>query len=457
MPSAYGSSEQQLPKRIYINGLQTITQKYGNYRTITGPFGGTPIDAGEKLTATVNSANSWTFPDNSIARAYGDPNQVDTLVMHSATISFSSENLSLEDLPADGFCEVQYIITTPSLPGARGLFGIGQDVGAFRQSSFQVNIPQLDRARVFQSSTNTNLPIILSDGDPIQVIAPATGPKEGEPIFPVTRLNYLALGANGDFGEGTSSITIQIKILLANGRYLTSPIQRITINPSSVVNDMSPQGVNLIDTITNLTYAYGTGGVGPYLTPIEPIPAEERLVATFNAANSYTAEPDSLAYAYDNGAEDLPQILNIWTPTLDTTPLNIADYPSEELTYEYQFRWEAYPSEVEGILWEGETGMASPVEVVAGKFVQTYSRQYEGPTSDLIDEVETWPSIGYESIPFDPESIWEAVRHYNDNGPPGYTFEFIVRILQVDGVTFTTSTPVTITIPQSAVRNYIPS
>ena len=452
MPSAYGSSEQQLPKRIFINGLQTITQKYGNYRTVTG---GTAIDAGEQLTATVNSGNSWTFPDNSIAKAYGDPLSSDTLVMHSATISFSSENLALTDLPPDGQCEVQYIIKTPLDGGQRGLFGVGQDAGAFRPPSFQVRIRQTDRAKVFKSSTNTNLPTILSDGDPIQVIAPAN--EQGREIPSVSRLNYLALGANGDFGGGSSYITIQIKILLANGRYLTSAPQRININPSSVVEDMSPQGVNLIDSFTNLTYAYGTGGVGPFLTPIEPIPAEERLVATFNAANSYTAEPDSLAYAYDNGAEDLPQILNIWTPTLDTTPLNIADYPPEELTYEYQFRWEAYPSELEGILWEGETGMASPVEVVAGKFVQTYSRQYEGPTSDLIDGVETWPSIGYESTPFDPETIWESVRHYNDNGPPGYTFEFIVRILQADGVTFTTSTPVTVTIPQAAVRNYIPS
>ena len=452
MPSAYGSSEQQLPKRIYINGLQTITQKYGNDRVVTG---GTAIDASEQLTATVNSGNSWTFPDNSIAKAYGDPLSSDTQVMHSATISFSSENLSLDDLPEDGSCEVQYIFTTPSGGGERGLFGVGQDAGRFRPSSFQVKITDTDRAKVFQSSTNTNLPTILSDADPIQLIAPAN--SENGLIPPVSRLNYLTLGANGDFGEDPSYITIQIKILLANGRYLTSASQRFTINPSSVVNDMSPQGVNLIDSFTNLTYAYGTGGVGPFLTPIEPIPAQEQIVATFNAANSYTAEPDSLAYAYDNGEEDLPQILNIWTPTLDTTPLNIADYPPSELTYEYQFRWEAYPSEVEGILWEGETGMASPVEVVAGKFVQTYSRQYEGPTSDLIDEVETWPSIGYESTPFDPESIWESVRHYNDNGPPGYTFEFIVRILQADGVTFTTSTPVTVTIPQSAVRNYIPS
>lgn len=452
MPSAYGSSEQQLPKRIFINELQTITQKYGNLRTVTG---GTAIDAGEQLTATVNSGNSWTFPDNSIAKAYGDPLSSDTQVMHSATISFSSENLSLEDLPADGSCEVQYIFTTPSEGGERGLFGVGQDAGAFRPSSFSVTITDADRAKVFQSSTETILPTILSDGDPIQLIAPATA--EGSLIPSVSRLNYLALGANGDFGEGPSDITIQIKILLANGRYLTSASQTFTINPSSVVNDMSPQGVNLIDSFTNLTYAYGTGGAAPFATPIEFIPAEERIVATFNADNSYTAEPDSLAFAYDNGAEDLPQILNILIPTLNTTPLNIADYPPSELYYEYQFRWEAYPSEFEGILWDGEQGMAYPVEVEAGKFVQTYSNQYEGPTSDLIDEVETWPSIGYESTPFNPETIWQSVRYYNDGGPAGYTFEFIVRILQGDGVTFTTSTPVTVTIPQSAVRNYIPS
>lgn len=446
MPSVYGCSAQQSSTppppapSIAISSVTFTTQSYGT--TLAATPTGIPVN--DKITTILNAGNSFTVPTDGLAQYYSNSN-TSQQVFHTMEVAYTATNWVEADLPTNGNCQFVFqTLLNESFNNSQlntwPLEGFVQ--GTFLPDSAKINgvrittTPELNRSDVFLLS-----PILGEEGFDLlnRVQYLTNGVVRGQ--NDTRLLNNIVFAAQNL--SASSSFDLVISVLLADGSYVTSPAQEITI-PSGAVKTNLVGGIG-INSFTTTTEAYGiqiTGGGPPPEYPITAITIPSQIfVSALNTANGFTTPETAtnvgMAQGY-NSPDPTEQVLHSYVINIDTSALTLSDYPATELIVEYLFSWDADATNINpeeaGILWSGELGQPTGSTNVGSIF--TTSGGVE------LDSINTNTIIPFASVDLPIEG--DSNRDYNSSwkaysvvaGEPvvaPYTVNLKVRIQKTDG------------------------
>ena len=464
LPSIYGCSSQQSSTppppapSIAISAVTFTTLSYGT--TFAATPTGVPLS--DRIITPLNAGNSFTVPTDGLAQYYSNSN-TSQQVFHMMEVAYTPTNWAESDLPTNGNCQFIFETTMNEAPAASQLNTWpleGNVEGGFLPNSSKTDgvrittTPELDRGDIFLLS-----PILGEEAFPllngVQVLA------GGEPAETnnTDRLNKIVFAAQ-NLGA-SSSFELVIKVLLADGSYVTSPAQTITI-PSGAVKTNLVAGIG-INSFTTTTEAYGvqlSGGSEPPITAIT-IP-DEIYVSALNTANGFTtpeiATNVGMAQGYNAPDDPAEQVLHSFVINIDTSALTLSDYPATNLIVEYLFSWDAGSTNIDpsmGILWSGELGQAQGSTNVGSIFTTSGGNE--------LDSINTDAVIPFASVDLPIEG--DSNRDYNSSwkayavsaGDPvdsPYAVNLKVRIQRTDG-SFIESAEVPLNITANGVLDTI--
>ena len=456
LPSIYGCSSQSStpPPSIAISAVTFTTISYGT------TFAATPtaIPVSDQIGSLLNAGNSFTIPTDGLAQYYSN-SSASQQVFHKMEVAYTPTNFDESDLPAeDG--NIFVFETTLNNSFADSQLNTwpleGSQAGGFLPDSSKT-----DGVRITATGAESSQVFLLSPilgvedfpllNDEVQIL------RNGLVVSStnVASLNGIVFAAQ-NLGS-SSSFELVIKVLLADGSYVTSPAQTITI-PSGAVKTNLVAGMG-INSFTTTTKAYGVqiaGGSEPPITAIaDPLQIH---VSALNTGNSFTtpefATNVGMAQGYNAPDDPAEQVLHSFVVNIDTSALTLSDYPATELIVEYLFSWDADSTNIDpskGILWSGELGQAQSSTNVGSIF--TTSGGVE------LDSINTDAVIPFASVNLpiqgdsnqDYNGAWKAYSVIAGNPVDApYTVNLKVRIQKTDG-SFTESAEVPLNITANGV------
>ena len=170
-----------------LNSFTTVTISYG-----TNTNNQTSVPVNERITTTLNSGNSFTVPNEGLRSAYNEET-FGIPLNHSFTPQINGSSIVASELPANGACEVSYVFTFNPERYPVKIYDL--EFATVKDTSpFTVTFDGLNRNEFTGSSRN--LPAFISNND-LSLIAPNPG----------------------DFAA--PSLTVEIKILMADGTFIT--------------------------------------------------------------------------------------------------------------------------------------------------------------------------------------------------------------------------------------------
>ena len=382
-------------------------------------------------------------------------------------IQYSASNFTETDLPTDGSCEFQIDITnystaSPSSSQLNTWPLEGNESGVFLPNSSKapgsrINSTGYNRAEVFEglqtigavsldgSSDSFPMDFLLLDGDGSVV--------ENNNTNRTTRIAFAAQ----NLGSSTS-FDMTVKILLADGTYASSSPTTITVPADAVKTNLVASPT--INSYTTTTAAYGVqnGGVGGN-PPTVALTGADIRVSALNSGNSFTTPNADVGVGMAQGFQDPPslpanQILHSWQVNVDTSTLNLADFPATLLFVEYEFSWDADETNIDpslGIFWDAETGAASIPTGSGPIFTITAQDELDGINTDTIIPFASvaLPVIG--DFDRDYNTAWKAYSaSVGDPVGAPYSVNLKVRIRKSD-LTFVESPVVALNITDGGV------
>jgi hypothetical protein len=459
LPTVYGcSSQSSTPPppapSIAISAVTFTTISYGT------TFAATPtgIAVNDQIITLLNAGNSFTVPTDGLAQYYSNSN-TSQQVFHKMEVAYTPTNFDESDLPAsDGNIFVFETTLNDSFAASQlNTWPLeGFDSGAFLPDSAKTDGVRITATGMESSQVFLLSPILGVEDFPLlndEVLIMRNG--EAVSATNCSRLSKIVFAAQ-NLGA-SSSLDLVIKVLLADGSYVTSPAQTITI-PSGAVKTNLVGGIG-INSFTTTTEAYGVQIVGGSEPPINAItnPAQI-LVSALNTGNSFTtpefATNVGMAQGYNDPDDPAEQVLHSFVVNINTSALTLSDYPATELIVEYLFSWDAESTNIDpsmGILWSGELGQAVGSTNVGGIFTTS--------TGMELDSINTDAVIPFASVNLpiqgdsnhDYNGAWKAYSVIA--GEPvsaPYTVNLKVRIQRTDG-SFTESAEVPLNITANGV------
>jgi len=183
-----------------IVSFTTVTVSYGS-----GTDTQISVPNAQRITATVNSGNSFTVPQGGL-RSFYDEETAGITLNHSFQPEIDGSSIVASELPADGACAVGYIFT-------------------FNPERYPVRIYNLEAEEVVTSSPAT---ITFGGLDRSALTV-------GDAILPALLLenpSFSVIAPNpGDFAQ--PALTVEIKILMADNTFI-SQSQAINLNDLSI-------------------------------------------------------------------------------------------------------------------------------------------------------------------------------------------------------------------------------
>ena len=458
LPSVYGCSSQQTSAPTPSATISSVTFTTVSYGTTLGASP-TSIPLGQQITATANTGNSFTIQPDTLAQYY-ENSDASKQVFHAMQVGYTATNFSITDLPTDGNCVVSWQTSMDNTPANSGLSTWptqGNVQGQFVPSSsketgmfWQVGLNGsgvLNRADVFETSPLVgDTPNALYEMQPTAYISSAGQQgASGEPNN-TTELQMLPFAAQ-NLGT-SSSFSIVLNITLADGSIVSTPAQTITIPAGAVKTNLV-----LGSTINSVTFTTATSGLTiPQLTPI---PGGSVCVATLNAGNSFTTPAitglnQGLAQ-YIGAPDPSLTVLHDYTVDLDTSNLDLTDFPTENPIVRYVFTWDgSIPDPAEGVLYEPELEQPLPVTGTPPSVSQTADYELEVPTNTLIP----LPSVVLPALPSTSSSEMSGgLRAYA--GLADYTVNLTVQIQKSDG-SYASSATQPLVFTSSGITEIIP-
>jgi hypothetical protein len=344
---------------------------------------------------------------------------------------------TLTENDTSGNCQVAFVTTLNDSPAASQLNTwplTGSYEGGFLPDSAKTNglrittSPSLQRIQMFPTAPIVGYTTIPLNGDIVEVL------REGVVVETnaTPRLNNITFAAQ-NLGA-SSSFDLVVGVRLGDGSTVSSPAQTITV-PAGAVKTNLLAGVG-INSYTTSTVAHGIQ-LGVDISPIEP---SQALVSALNTANSFTTPPNQIGVGMAQGfADPAQQVLHSWLLNLDTSALNLSDYPATNLIVEYVFSWDADATNIgpaEAILWSAEDGLPVTVSGPTGEatYTQTVGVELDSINTDtLIPQASiNLPAMGESNT--DYGGAWKAYSPLI--GEPvfaPYTVNLQVRIQKTDG------------------------
>lgn len=453
LPTVYGcSSQSSTPPppapSIAISGVAFTTISYGTTLEDTP----TPISVNDKITTMLNAGNSFTVPTDGLAQYYSNSNTTQQ-VFHMMEVAYTPTNFDESNLPAENNRFV-FETTLNDSPAASQLNTwplVGSQAGAFLPDSAKTDGVRITAVGMDSSQVFLLSPKLGEDGfellnSEVEILRSGLVVSSTN----VASLNGIVFAAQ-NLGA-SSSFELVIKVLLADGSYVTSPAQTITI-PSGAVKTNLVAGIGINSFITT-TEAYGVQN--PAITAITT-PAQIH-VSALNTGNSFTtpelATNVGMAQGYNDPYEEGEQVLHSFVVNIDTSALTLSDYPATELIVEYLFSWNADSTNIDpsmGILWSGELGQAQSSTNVGSIFTTS--------TGIELDSINTNAVIPFGSVTLpiqgdsnhDYNGSWKAYSVIAGNPVDApYTVNLKVRIQKTDG-SFTESAEVPLNITENGV------
>lgn len=449
MPTVYGINSQDAP-RIVITEVSFTSNKYG---TNTGDIAA--VGGSDQITCTLNSGNSFTAPNESIAQYYQGGSG---LIQNKMQITYSAENFDANDLPVDGQCEVTVVmgyfrtgdgrrVFSPYLQNTAGDFyqtfpGSERDFNPFKMTCSDLNRSQAFETTFEINSTETNT-ATFSEGRESGGVTPFT--------YDIDEVSF-SVPTNYTFGQGfdDTGLSMQIQVKLGTGNIIQSSFRRLVIPETAIKTNLLP--ILPLVSISYNTLAYGQGGLG---STIADISSGDRLAMTLNSGNSFTAPTDGSAQYYEDAVE-AEQVLSSTQINVDTSALTLSDFPTIDLAVNYCFTMSGEFAEQlasgDGLYWDGEVGeQVAPSEPSEGVYKWTLGFEMNDDNTNTLIPFSNaaFPLFG-DGSNTDYNSM--AKHYYKDDGD--YTIDFNIEIQKSDG-TWVVGDTQTLTIAQGSVKEVL--
>jgi len=314
------------PKTITINNITFNTVGYG---TTTGTTIN-PIPVSERISTTLDSGNSFTFPTDSLAQYYSNSNP-DQQVFTSFVLSWTPDNFVESDLASDGENQIGWEFNTFSRrPPASGIWFLeGNETGSVEPKSSKINgvriisSNNLNRADVYETSPLVGDVNTASGGCSCFIVTVGGNDNNN-----TDRLNKVAFASDASVGETTFLLTV--RILLKDGSFATGT-QTITVSENAVKENLTGGSASqpTIDAVrTRAILQSPSNSTFPQPT----LPEEDQVLALMQAGNSFTAPANSMLNITDEENEYTgSHTLQVF---FDTSSLTPSDFP-EEMTVRY--------------------------------------------------------------------------------------------------------------------------
>jgi len=314
------------PKTITINNITFNTVGYG---TTTGTTIN-PIPVSERISTTLDSGNSFTFPTDSLAQYYSNSNP-DQQVFTSFVLSWTPDNFVESDLASDGENQIGWEFNTFSRrPPASGIWFLeGNETGSVEPKSSKINgvriisSNNLNRADVYETSPIVGDVNTASGGCSCFIVTVGGNDNNN-----TDRLNKVAFASDASVGETTFLLTV--RILLKDGSFATGT-QTITVSENAVKENLTGGSASqpTIDAVrTRAILQSPSNSTFPQPT----LPEEDQVLALMQAGNSFTAPANSMLNITDEENEYTgSHTLQVF---FDTSSLTPSDFP-EEMTVRY--------------------------------------------------------------------------------------------------------------------------
>lgn len=314
------------PKTITINNITFNTVGYG---TTTGTTIN-PIPVSERISTTLDSGNSFTFPTDSLAQYYSNSNP-DQQVFTSFVVSWTPDNFVESDLPSDGGNQIGWEFNTFSRrPPASGIWFLeGNETGSVEPKSSKINgvriisSNNLNRADVYETSPLVGDVNTASGGCSCFIVTVGGNDNNN-----TDRLNKVAFASDASVGETTFLLTV--RILLKDGSFATGT-QTITVSENAVKENLTGGSASqpTIDAVRTRAILQSPSNS---TFPQVEIPEEDQVLALMQAGNSFTAPANSMLNITDEENEYTgSHTLQVF---FDTSSLTPSDFP-EEMTVRY--------------------------------------------------------------------------------------------------------------------------
>jgi len=314
------------PKTITINNITFNTVGYG---TTTGTTIN-PIPVSERISTTLDSGNSFTFPTDSLAQYYSNSNP-DQQVFTSFVLSWTPDNFVESDLASDGENQIGWEFNTFSRrPPASGIWFLeGNETGSVEPKSSKINgvriisSNNLNRADVYETSPLVGDVNTASGGCSCFIVTVGGNDNNN-----TDRLNKVAFASDASVGETTFLLTV--RILLKDGSFATGT-QTITVSENAVKENLTGGSASqpTIDAVRTRAILQSPSNS---TFPQVEIPEEDQVLALMQAGNSFTAPANSMLNITDEENEYTgSHTLQVF---FDTSSLTPSDFP-EEMTVRY--------------------------------------------------------------------------------------------------------------------------
>ena len=183
-----------------VTSFTTVTVSYG---TNTGNQQAVP--AGQRITTTLNSGNSFTVPNEGL-RSFYDEETAGIILNNSFAPIIDGSSIVATELPADGACEVSYIFTFDPARYPVKIYDL--EFAVIKDTSpFTFTFNGLNRSQF--TGASSNLPVFLSDND-LSLTAPTPGDR-AEP----------SLSVEIKIKMGDSTFITQTQVINTNGGSIT--------------------------------------------------------------------------------------------------------------------------------------------------------------------------------------------------------------------------------------------
>lgn len=365
------SSPPPAEKTLSIRAVNTATVAYGSI------IGGDPepqaIPVGERLTATLNSDNSFTFGADTLAQFYSGSN-TNEQVFTAFQITYTADNFDRNDMPDNGSCFVQWTLNNfnnnSSPLNHAGIWPVqGNDAGLILPQGKIAGIQWINSSGINQSESFETTPVagdVLSGAVGINTLL--IDGEGGTNNNNTDKLNKVPLAAQ-KLGGGTTTFTLSLRITLKDGTFATGS-QIITVPENAIKENIVSGGAT--PTVLRVRTQALLSSPFESTVPNSNLPLEEQLISIMDGGNGFTAGNTTMIFQ-TGGTTSASHSFAV---QFDTSGLNIADF-NEIMQLRYVITSAGFGASEIGFLLDGDEEfnqtISLPVpreEIITGEDVQ---------------------------------------------------------------------------------------